>query len=476
MITRKILKNAFYLFFGNISVRVILAIVTILFARNIGPDEYGIFAVAIAFSNIVAYFTDSGLTNTFMREATKEKANITKLISSYFRVRLVLALLAIVFSYFFINSFYSDPNIIKIINLIVYPTIIGVALQGVGTVFFQANERMQFSAAIMVTQGVTTSLSIFLGIILKVPLTQVAIMYGCSSLVTGFVSIILVLRYTSLHKGWDKSILINLLSFTINGIIIIMLPQLGPIILEKVSTLSEVGLFSTAYRIPSVLYQIPGIIAIAFYPRLFTYGNDGDYQNHRSLSKFELKLMSFIGMLIGLPFVLNSEYWIVALLGGEWIKSSAALSILSFMIILQSINYPLADYLTTIGHQSKRTLVMAIGLLVAILGYLIMGFYYGMLGAAFTAILTETTLLIGFCIFIKNGLSFFISGVKFNLFSFIICISIYYFLPKDRPLIFLSLTMIFFVLLVILLDQQIRQIIKDKIVVKFKHFQKSKSE
>ena len=48
-----------------------------------------------------------------------------------------------------------------------------------------------------------------------------------------------------------------------------LLPQLGPIILEKVSTYNQVGFFGAASKIPAVLYQIPGVIAAAFYPRLF---------------------------------------------------------------------------------------------------------------------------------------------------------------------------------------------------------------
>lgn len=43
-----------------------------------------------------------------------------------------------------------------------------------------------------------------------------------------------------------------------------LLPQLGPIILEKVSTYEQVGFFGAASKIPAVLYQIPGVIAAAF--------------------------------------------------------------------------------------------------------------------------------------------------------------------------------------------------------------------
>ena len=55
------------------------------------------------------------------------------------------------------------------------------------------------------------------------------------------------------------------------------------------------------------------------------------------------------------------------------------------MVILQSINYPLADNLTTIGQQWKRATTMTIGLVVAIIGYIVLGSKYGMMGAAAAA-------------------------------------------------------------------------------------------
>ena len=84
------------------------------------------------------------------------------------------------------------------------------------------------------------------------------------------------------------------------------------------------------------------------------------------------------------------------------------------MVILQSINYPLADNLTTIGQQWKRATTMTIGLVVAIIGYIVLGSKYGMMGAAVAAILTEITLLIGFTLFIRKGMQLLVKGIIFN--------------------------------------------------------------
>lgn len=457
MKTNKILKNASYLFVGNITVRFVLAIATIFFARYVSPSDYGMFTTALAVSAVICYFTDAGLTHTFMREGTRSDANISVLISSYLRIRLILAIVISVLFAIFAQFFYPDAYLRAMVYWVVLPTMFGATLQGVGMAYFQVTERMQFTAIISVLQGVTAAAALLLGMSFQWSLMMVAAMYGVSSLVTGVIAFIMTIRYTKVHKGWDKGILDQLLIFTINGIIIMLLPQLGPIILEKVSTYKQVGFFGAASKIPAVLYQIPGVIAAAFYPRLFAFGNEKNIEEHRKLSSFELKLMSFLGMGISIPFIADPSFWIVSLLGEKYAPAGDALAILAFMVILQSINYPLADNLTTIGQQWKRATTMTIGLVVAIIGYIVLGSKYGMMGAAAAAILTEITLLIGFTLFIRKGMQLLVKGIIFNSLAFIISYGIYRIaLINLPPLVALTLTGILYGIIGIVIDPQIR--------------------
>ncbi|HDR4907182.1 TPA: oligosaccharide flippase family protein [Bacillus cereus] len=457
MKTNKILKNASYLFVGNITVRFVLAIATIFFARYVSPSDYGMFTTALAVSAVICYFTDAGLTHTFMREGTRSDANISVLISSYLRIRLILAIVISVLFAIFSQFFYPDAYLRAMVYWVVLPTMFGATLQGVGMAYFQVTERMQFTAIISVLQGVTAAAALLLGMSFQWSLMMVAAMYGVSSLVTGVIAFIMTIRYTEVHKGWDKGILDQLLIFTINGIIIMLLPQLGPIILEKVSTYKQVGFFGAASKIPAVLYQIPGVIAAAFYPRLFAFGNEKNIEEHRKLSSFELKLMSFLGMGISIPFIADPSFWIVSLLGEKYAPAGDALAILAFMVILQSINYPLADNLTTIGQQWKRATTMTIGLVVAIIGYIVLGSKYGMMGAAAAAIITEITLLIGFTLFIRKGMQLLVKGIIFNSLAFIISYGIYRIaLINLPPLVALTLTGILYGIIGIVIDPQIR--------------------
>jgi O-antigen/teichoic acid export membrane protein len=464
MSTNKIMKNASYLFVGNIASRFILAIATIMFADAIVEGDYGMFSVALAVSAVVCYFSDVGFTQTFLREGTKEGANISVLLSSYLKVRLLLAIIiSVVFT--IISFFIYEDYQRTLVLLVVLPTMFGATFQGVGMVYFQVTERMHFTAIISFIQGLTASAAILFGILFRWDLWFITAMYGASSLVTGLVAIILVLRYTSVHKGWDKQILHQLLTFTVNGIIIMTLPQLGLIMLEravsdKVLTMDEVGSFGVAYRIPMVLYYIPGAIAAAFYPRLFSLGNSNKHLEHRSLSQTELKLMSALSIGVALPFVANPEFWMNLLFENKYASAAPVLAILSFMVILQAIHYPLADYLTTRGEQWKRTTILVIGFTVAIVAQRILAYEYGVIGAAIAAIITEAVLLIGFTLFIKEGYKLLFTGVVYNLLAFGISYGVYLMLLTGLyPLIGLTIMGIIYVGLVLLMDRQVRDMV-----------------
>jgi O-antigen/teichoic acid export membrane protein len=453
----RIFKNASYLFLSNVVVRFLTAITTILIARTLGAEDYGILSVALAFAAVAGYFTDLGLTHTLMREATKPGANLPVLMSSFFRIRLFFAFITAVLSVFIFETVYPEPTLKLIMYWVVLPTIVGAALQGVGAAYYQVIEKMHLTAIIRTIAGLSTSIALILGMIFDWPLLIIGPIYGFANVLAGVVSIIIVVKSVSILKGWDKSILNGLISFMLSGLTIMLLPQLGPIILEKVSSLKEVGYYSAAYRIPAVLYQIPGIVAAAFYPVLFRYGNENKLEQHISLNIVQLKVMSFLGIIMALPFLLFSSWWISILFGFEWIDSSSTLAVLSLIVLIQAISYPIADALTTTGSQNKRMIILLSGLFLSIPLYFYLGKSYGSIGGAIAAISTELFLLLGFTLIYKKGLVLLYKGFSKNAIAFAITLilsnSLQVFI---HPLVGTIVAVVIFVMASLLLDKELR--------------------
>ncbi|WP_449537826.1 flippase [Ferdinandcohnia sp. Marseille-Q9671] len=461
-----ILKNASYLFVSNAGIRLITALVSILIARYLGAEDFGILSIAMAFASVAAYFTDLGLSQTFIREATKDKkVDLPNLVGSHIKIRAIFVISVSILLFILVELLYDDPFLKQIIYFTVYPSIIGASMQGVGVVFFQATQKMQYTAFINAFAGLVTAATLVIGLLAKWPLTIIAPIYGCSSLIGGALGVYLLTKHTKIQFGWDKNLLFGLWSFSFGGLLILALPQVPIIVLEKVTSMEEVGYFSAAYRIPSILYQIPGVIAAAFYPVLFNYNSKGEHELQLKMSILEGKLMTMLGICMTLPFLLYSDFWVGIIFGKGWEGVSPLLTILSIMIILQSINYPLADSLTTRGYQTKRTLVMLIGVIYAVAGYYFLGSVYQAQGGAINVLIIELILMLGFTLLGKRvGVAILFKSTYRNVMSLLISIGLY-FLLRDylHPVIGIGLFLLLFIILALLLDSKIRQYILENV-------------
>ncbi|KPL59282.1 flippase [Rossellomorea vietnamensis] len=452
-----IFKNATYLFLSNFIVRLFTAISSILIARSLGASDFGILSIGLAIASIAGYFSDMGLSHTFIREVSKNNnsKNLSVLVSSHIRIKLVFSLIVGIVVYFLIHNLYSDVYVRNILYLMVFPTIVGGSLQGIGAVYFQAIEQMHFTAIIRSVSGIITAVSLIIGLLFEWELSLVAPIYGFSSILGGIYSIYLLSKRTSLFGGWDRRLLKGLAGFTINGLLFMLLPQIPPIVLEKVSSLEEVGYFSAAYKIPSVLYQVPGVIAAAFYPILFSLGTK-NLSKHREMTLLQLKVMSFLGIIMFLPLFLYSEWWSNIIFGEEWKNVGSILRILSFVVLFQSISFPLADSLTTTDKQSKRIIVMTIAVCTAIILYFILGYYYGSVGGAISMVSIEAFIFIGYSIYIKKSSALLLQSLRYNILSVLIVIFTFNILSElIHPFIGSIGSIVFFITIIIIFDKEV---------------------
>ena len=72
---RRVIKNAGVLLFGRLSTYVLYFLFTILAARHLGPEDFGVLSLAIAFTGIFGVFMDIGLNLLIVREIARNKTS-----------------------------------------------------------------------------------------------------------------------------------------------------------------------------------------------------------------------------------------------------------------------------------------------------------------------------------------------------------------------------------------------------------------
>nr|WP_249042958.1 oligosaccharide flippase family protein [Metabacillus idriensis] len=415
------------MFYSTAFASVINAIALIVLANYLKSYHYGMFSVILAFAMIMSFFTDAGLSQVIIREGSKQGANLSTIISSYIKMRLGLLIGTLLVGFLCLHYFYSNQtNLIFSAYCLIIPMVAGVGMQSIGIAFFQLREQMHMNALIRILSSILLVLGIVLGMFLTVSPPLICFLYGFSYFAAGIVSFGLVIKEikldfkTRFHKG-----LFNQLGFfSAAGLLFVIGPQLGPIILEKTLSLKEVGIYAVAYRIPQALQQIPFIVAGAFYPVLFRYYNNNQMKEQLALTILQIKLMALIGMSMMIPFYYIADFIIDVVFGELWMDAAGPLKILSFILAFQAVNIALADGLTTRGLQSKRTFVQAVSITIGIVFYIFLSAEYGIIGAAYAGVLIEIISLVGYWLFIPDRNSIAIKSLVPYLFFILISISI----------------------------------------------------
>lgn len=91
---------------------------------------------------VMGYFTDAGLSNIVLREGAKQVVTQEVLLSSYVKLRFLLLIFTFFLGFITLHILYFDgPEIIQTGYLLIIPLVTGVALQSIGTTYFQLCEK-----------------------------------------------------------------------------------------------------------------------------------------------------------------------------------------------------------------------------------------------------------------------------------------------------------------------------------------------
>ncbi|MGG3468161.1 oligosaccharide flippase family protein [Neobacillus pocheonensis] len=400
-----IVKNILHLFYSTALSNGLNAIALIVLAHYLDKNAYGMFSVVLAFAMIMGYFSDAGLSVIVLREGSKKQVDISNLISSYVKMRMGLLFASFLCGFIIFHIIHpGQPELIQTAYILMIPMVSGIALQSIGTTYFQLIEKMQYNGLIRIISSFCLVVTLLLGMFLHFDPLIMCTLYGLSYLTAGIIGVYLVSKNVKirLKSRFHKGLLQNLGSFTLGGLLFVLLPQLGPLVLENTISLKEVGVFAVAYRIPQALQQIPFIVAGAYYPVMFRAFNNNRFDDHLRHNIALLKIISLVGMAMTIPFYYMSDFVIHLLFSDKWIQAALPLKILSVLLTIQAINIALADGLTTRALQTYRTFVQLISVISGVFLYILFSKFFGVVGAAFAGVVIEAIAFCGFWICIPN--------------------------------------------------------------------------
>lgn len=404
---RRISANFFSLMGSQVLSRVIQLVIFAYLARALGKDTFGIFNFGLAFSLILVIIADFGLPTLLVREISLNKKLASKYLYNSIMIKVLLSVITFVAAYTFLNIA-RYPNETKYVAYIMLAFALLQSFTEVVYSLFRAFERMHYDAFTKILRTIMLLIAIFYAIPKGYGVIAASLAFLAVEAIILIIS--LAIAYTKFVKisfefdyGFSKILLKKSSLFCLSMVFANLYMYIDVVMLSKMRSNSEVGLYAAATNIIIALIFIPSMYGASIYPVLSRF-----YVTSKESLRFayerSIKYMIILGMPIAVGVYFLSENIIVVLYGNEYLASAVALSILSGYLFLKFLNPITGFTLIAIDKQSSRLVGQGAAALINIALNLILIPNYGFVGAAVATLLTEIIFFIIYTSFIvKNG-------------------------------------------------------------------------
>tara|TARA_B100001939_G_scaffold131063_1_gene113761 strand:+ start:3072 stop:4328 length:1257 start_codon:yes stop_codon:yes gene_type:complete len=374
--------------------------VTVFLARYLGPENYGLFSLSIAYILIFAIFSDLGISNILVRDLViveKKEA----LLSTAFILRILGGIISIIFLVSFLNIFPQSSIITKSL-LILAPILIFKSFNSFSDFFQSINKNKYLSIATIVSILIGGALT-YVFIILEKSYFDFVFVYLLEFVI---LSLLLWVFYISvknrLRLKFDKIIAKKILNeswpLIIAGASSIISTRVDQIFIGNMLSESVLGNYSVAAKISEVWLILPMIYGRVVYPTLVEKRRI-NFKNYKKIIFSTISLFFVFG-LFGASLITYLSKDIISILFGD--QYNLASLYLSFYI-WSTLPYFTLFVLSQIFYIEKITRYVIIVSISSIILNILLNYFlinlYGALGAIIgTLIATIVSYLLTFII------------------------------------------------------------------------------
>ena len=383
---KKFKINLSWLIFDKVFRASLNILLSVILARGLGPENYGILNYLLAFIFLFSSLSSLGMNQVLTNLIIKsKKINNHEVIMSAYYLRFIFSLLSY-FVFLILINYLNKENFYYNFSLILG---IGIILKSC-EIFFSYFEAKSISKYIVISQSlgiVISAIFIIFSIINKLDL--IFIYYGL------VVDVIVVFAFVNLfyyshtqnffvrfNFSYVKKLILKSLPVLISTISIILYMRIDQIMINNMVGEYDLGLYSVSVRYIEIFHFIPKIIMISILPILLL--NKKYVYNLLILNSYIFKLALIIVVII----FFSSEYLIPLIFGDVYQKSVTTTQILSFSIIF--VFYGVVNEHWYISKNLQK--FYAINVFVGAVMNIILNYFFiskfGINGAAYSTVVT----------------------------------------------------------------------------------------
>lgn len=416
-------KGSLHYMGGMIVSSLILSVASILIARLLGSNLYGLYTIALTIPSFIGIFRDWGINSAVTRYSAKfqaeNMANAIKnivIVGLIFEISagLILSIFSVIFSDFFVSILFNRPQLVGVVQIASFSILAG-GLGTFATSAFTGIGRMGPNNIMLIIQAITRTLLVFLFIFLGLGATGAVLGYTIGFLSGGIIGIFLVWVAIKEFKkisfserninSWLGEMLQYGVPLSISGMITSLLPQFFALLLPIYYTTdnSPIGNFGVASNFIILIGFFSTPILTMLFPAFSKINAETDRELLKNIFRLSVKYASLIVVPAVALVMCLARPAVSTLFGSTYTSASLYLGLLAIPYLYTACgNLSVANVINGQGHTR---LTLKLGVLTAIIaipmGYILI-LMFGVLGLIITSIVSVIPCLVISLYFIKK--------------------------------------------------------------------------
>lgn len=362
-IKSKTLQDLLKVLSGNIVAQGVGFLTIIIISRDLGPEQYGIFSLLLAIFTVAVQISDFGVSTSYVKYVSENLSKAKGIFVTVILSKVALSLIIIVALYFLSgvisDFFFESRKYQKLIELIAV-AILFQSFFGVIIGHFQAIQNFKFFAYLNITHNLLKLLSV---IIISFSFSQEK---HLEYFILSYAFVVIFLIFSISIKNYKLFRYIKQFDFYhfahiyklgfwifLSSLATMIIMRLDIMMLQKMSTPSEVGYYSVAMNLAMILPLITGSLTATLLPKMDQFLKNNSIEEY--VNKVLLKAKYVVGILLVLEIL--APFIITVLFGNAYQHSISVFQILIVAFTFGVIINPIAIVMYSIDKAIMLTIL-----------------------------------------------------------------------------------------------------------------------
>lgn len=371
---------------------------SMVLSRYLGAEGFGRFTYVFAFYFFFIALTELGMNTVLVREASQPDARHGELIGAAVTLRVIGAVLVMIVAWILIATFAYDPALRR--ALLTFSLILPLSALQVPAVIFQVRLRLVAPVIIGIAVRLAGLALVLLAVKASAGLTTIVGTFVAAEILNTALLWMAASRLVTVRPCVDPAMWGRLLRacapIGITGLFVALINRVDFLMLERFTSLQDVGFYGAAYKVTTTLEAFPLLVFGSLYPLMARYAATDPGRLRRVYYRATLGLAA-IGVLIGVTTTVLAPWIVRVLFGPAFAPAAAPLAVLVWASVCVYAALAGGNLLISVGRERVSLWANGAGMVLNVALNLFLIPRFGAVGAAaatavtFACILTVVT-------------------------------------------------------------------------------------